>query len=151
MKRIAILLHETTAVLRRRFEQAAKPQGLTLNQWKALGKLADRGGPMRQVELGEALRASPMTVSDLCDRLERAGLVTREPSAEDSRAKDVALTPAGRRKVGQMRDVAEAVFAEAFEGIAPADLEAAERALGQMMENLHGEAPRIEEVANDER
>ncbi|OWU83254.1 hypothetical protein ATO6_19105 [Oceanicola sp. 22II-s10i] len=140
MKRIAILMHETTAVMRRRFEQAAKPLGLTLNQWKALGILADRG-PLRQGALVEALRASPMTVSDLCDRLEKAGLVTREASVEDSRAKDVALTGEGRRKVAQMRDVAGAVFAEVFAGIDPAELDVAERVMARMMENLHGEIP----------
>ena len=77
MRDIMMLLHETAGLMRRRFEQAARPEELTLMQWRALG-LLERNGPMRQVEIKEALEASPMTISDLAERMQSAGLVVRQ-------------------------------------------------------------------------
>ena len=45
--------------------------------------------------LGEALRLEPATLSPLLKRLEVAGLLTRRRNADDERALDVSLTPAG--------------------------------------------------------
>jgi len=135
MKDIAILLHETTGLLRRRFEAAAKPEGLTLLQWRAL-RLLSLDGPMRQVALGEALEASPMTVSDLAERLEGMGLISRGPDPTDSRAKSLDLTATGRAKVDAMRALTEAMFAEVFAGLTPEDIDGLRGALGKIKDNL---------------
>jgi DNA-binding MarR family transcriptional regulator len=137
MKDIAMLLHETAALMRRRFEQAARPEGLTLMQWRALG-LIEREGALRQVAIGEALEASPMTISDLADRLECAGLVTRATDPEDSRAKTLALTAAGAAKVTAMRALSDAMFAEVFAGIAPEESDGLRASLGKIKRNLGG-------------
>lgn len=150
MKDIAILLHEATALLRRRFEKAARPQKLTLMQWRFLGTLA-RNGTMRQVGLGKAIKASPMTVSDLAERLEGAGLITREVDPEDTRAKTVALTEAGLRKVEVMADISTLVFAETFGGVTGPDLAALRRALPRIIENLGGTPPKPEATTNERR
>lgn len=144
MKDIAVMMHEANALLRRRFEKAARPQNLTLMQWRILGMLA-RNGAMRQVALVEAIKASPMTISDVAERLESAGLVSRDVDPDDSRAKTVALTVAGTQKVEAMRDVSAGVFSETFEGIAEADLEALRRVLPRIIENLGGTLPNLEE------
>lgn len=135
MKDIAMLLHETAALMRRRFEQAARPEGLTLMQWRALGLLSTRGA-MRQVAVGEALEASPMTISDLADRLQTAGLVRRARDPDDSRAKTLALTDAGAAKVAAMRRTSEAVFADVFDGLSEAETAALRRGLGVIKDNL---------------
>lgn len=140
MKNIAVMLHEATGLMRRRFEAAARPQKLTLMQWRFLGTLA-RKGAMRQVALGEAIKASPMTVSDVAERLVAAGLICRDTDPDDSRAKIVALTPAGERKTEIMRDISAGVFADAFDGVSEADLEAMQRALPKIIENLGGKLP----------
>lgn len=137
MKDIAMMLHETSGLVRRRFEQAARPQGLTLMQWRALG-LIDQHGPMRQVAIGEAMEASPMTISDLAERLQTAGLITREPDPSDSRAKVLALTDHGSEKLRLMRRISEAVFAEVFAGVTDREAAALRQALLRIKDNLGG-------------
>src|SRR4051794_11184481 len=54
---------------------------------------------MRVGDLARELRITVGGTSKLVDRLERAGLVAREPDPDDRRASRVALTTAGKRKL----------------------------------------------------
>jgi DNA-binding MarR family transcriptional regulator len=56
-------------------------------------------GRMRVGELAGALRVSVGGTSKLVDRIERAGLIAREPDPGDRRASRVALTTAGKRRL----------------------------------------------------
>lgn len=135
MTNIGLLLNEAASLMKREFERAARPYKLTLMQWRVLGQLM-RAGDMRQNELCAAINASPMTVSDVAERLEAAGLILREVDPEDSRAKRLALTDEGNALVGQMRVVATGVFDKALAGIDPQDIEVLTRSLTQITENL---------------
>ncbi len=138
MKPIGLLLHETSTLMKRRFEAAVRPENLTLAQWRFLGLLGREEAPMRQVAIAEALNAAPMTVSDLADRLEQMGLIERQPSPVDSRAKEVLLTEAGQVKYQEMKALAAAVFADVFEGIPQADLDQLQSTLTRILDNLGG-------------
>jgi len=72
-----------------------EPLGLTHPQYLAMLALWERS-PRTVRDLGEALQLEPATLSPLLKRLEAQGYVTRERSARDERALDVALTHAGR-------------------------------------------------------
>ncbi|NIY71607.1 MarR family transcriptional regulator [Marivivens donghaensis] len=137
MKPLPIILHEAYTLMKRRFEKEARPQNLTMNQWRALGMLK-RFGPIRQVELCAALQASPMTISDLADRMETAGLISRTNDPDDSRAKVLELTEAGKTKSELMKAISEGVFEEVFEGVSAEDLAVMERALTRIIQNLGG-------------
>lgn len=150
MKSIGLLLQESSALMKRRFEQEARPQQLTLMQWRVLAELS-RSGPVRQVALVEAINVSAMTVSDVADRLEKAGLVSRVPAPSDSRAKEISLTAAGERKVAEMRDIAVGVFAEVFDGIPPEDLDTLSRTLTRIVANLGTDAAAARKDTQDER
>jgi DNA-binding MarR family transcriptional regulator len=54
-------------------------------------------GSMRVGDLARALRVTVGGTSKLVDRIERAGLIAREPDPDDRRASRVALTAAGKR------------------------------------------------------
>src|SRR5213592_3624171 len=58
-----------------------------------------RGGSTRVGDLARALRVTVGGTSKLVDRIERAGLLAREPDPDDRRASRVALTAAGKRKL----------------------------------------------------
>jgi len=78
---------------RDRFRTAlARRVGIALADLDALEYL-ERDGPLSQRELGERLRLSSGAVTFLVDRLERAGLLRREPHPTDRRATLVALRP----------------------------------------------------------
>ena len=56
-------------------------------------------GSMRVGDLAGALRVTVGGTSKLVDRIERAGLIAREPDPADRRASRVVLTTAGKRKL----------------------------------------------------
>src|SRR3954454_22549874 len=56
-------------------------------------------GSMRVGDLAQALRVTVGGTSKLVDRIERAGLIAREPDPGDRRASRVVLTTAGKRKL----------------------------------------------------
>ena len=135
MKNIALLLQESSSLLKREFERTARPHNLTLTQWRVLGELA-RSGAKKQVELGGLINASPMTVSDVAERLDAAGFIRRETDPEDSRAKLLLLTDKGNQMVEVMRELAAEVFAKAMAGIPPQDIDTLTHALTRITENL---------------
>ncbi len=135
MSSLAILLHDVAEQLKKRFEQAARPTKLTHMQWRVMGALA-RLGAMSQTALVAELKSSPMTISDLLERLEEKELVTRETDPNDSRAKLVSLTNAGKKLTDKMKIVANEIYAEALQGIPAQDIETMQRALEAMNENL---------------
>ncbi len=82
-----------------RANEAAAAVGLSpVSSW-ALVQL-DPDNPIAQKELAARLRCSPSTVVDPTDRLEEAGLVTRQANPADRRVNVLVVTPIGR----QVRD-----------------------------------------------
>jgi DNA-binding MarR family transcriptional regulator len=71
---------------------------VTLTQYRSLVVLASRG-PQSVAALAEAVAVTPPTVSRLCDRLVRKGLIRRREDARDRRAVRLALTRDGRELV----------------------------------------------------
>ena len=88
-----------------------------------------------------------MTISDVVERLEAAGLVAREVDPSDSRAKIVRITTPARELVEEMRSVAAGVYERALDGIDEADRAAMERALTRIASNLEDARPRKDKVA----
>lgn len=77
--------------------------GISGSQWGVLRNLhraEQQGTPgLRLTDLSERLLIRPPSVTGVVDRLERAGLVVRDGSPFDMRAKQVALTAKGRELV----------------------------------------------------
>jgi DNA-binding MarR family transcriptional regulator len=132
---LGLMLHDAANLLKREFERAARPHQLTLLQWRVLGELTRNDG-LTQSALGSRLEVSAMTISDVVERLEAAGLVVRAVDPSDSRAKLVSITDKARLLVGQMRGVAAEVYRKALDGIDEADRAAMERALARIAVNL---------------
>jgi DNA-binding MarR family transcriptional regulator len=90
--------------------KAAADNDLSLTQLRVMGILRDRR--LRMTALAEYLGLEKSTMSGLVDRAEKRGLVQRAPSAEDRRAIEVFLTPAGAA-------LAQRVGASVAEALAP--------------------------------
>lgn len=76
---------------------AAVDESVTLPQFRALVAVEQLGGTCRVGDLGAELRIQPSTATRLCDRLVRAGLVTRAVDPASRRKVTVSLTGAARR------------------------------------------------------
>jgi DNA-binding MarR family transcriptional regulator len=79
-----------------RAADALQSVGLTPALFALLNVIAARERAIQQ-ELGSALGIDRSTMVSLIDQLESAGLAKRRPSATDRRAREIAITPKGRR------------------------------------------------------
>jgi DNA-binding MarR family transcriptional regulator len=73
-----------------------KPFGLTFSRYEALVLLThSKSGSLPLSKIGERLQVHATSVTNVIDRLEGAGLVTREPNPRDGRGTLACLTPQG--------------------------------------------------------
>ena len=90
--------------------------GLTPATFGLLNVLGARGGATQR-ELGSALGIDPSTMVSLIDELEAAGLAKRRPHPTDRRAREVVITPKGRRLLERGRQMALQVEDEVLGGL----------------------------------
>ena len=81
-----------------------KASGFPLLSWYdlLLELEKSKGGRLRQKELGELILLSKYNVSRLLDRLEKQGLIKREPCEEDTRGVFAVITPKGKKLRNKM-------------------------------------------------
>lgn len=85
--------------------EALRSVGLTPALFGVLNVLGAREGAIQQ-ELGSAMGIDPSTMVSLIDELEGGGLARRRPHPQDRRARQVSITPKGRRLLKRARKVA---------------------------------------------
>src|SRR5918996_2569000 len=90
--------------------------GLTPALFALLNVIGAREGANQQ-KLGSALGIDRSTMVALIDQLESAGLARRRPSATDRRAREIAITPRGRRLLQQARGLLAQVEDEVLAGL----------------------------------
>ena len=90
--------------------------GLTTALFALLNVISAREGAIQQ-ELGSALGIDRSTMVSLIDQLESAGLAKRTPSATDRRAREIAITPKGRRLLKRARGLISEVEDEILAGL----------------------------------
>ena len=82
------------------FDALVRPYGLTFARYEALVLLTfSRAGELPMAKLGERLMVHPTSATNIVDRLERSGYVTRRPNPRDGRGTLACLTDAGREVV----------------------------------------------------
>lgn len=91
--------------------------GLTPALFALLNVIGARQGAIQQ-ELGSALGIDRSTMVSLIDELEGARLARRRPSATDRRAREVMITPNGRRVLERARGLISEVEDEVLAGLA---------------------------------
>jgi MarR family transcriptional regulator, lower aerobic nicotinate degradation pathway regulator len=94
--------------------------GLTPPLFALLNYLQANEGAI-QLQVGAAMGIDPSTMVSLVDQLERARLAKRRPHARDRRAREVLLTPKGRRTLERGRELAAKVEDDVLQGLSPAE------------------------------
>ncbi len=92
----------------------------------------------KTVALARCARLEPSTMTGLLDRMERDGLVCREPDPNDRRAYRICLTDVGRQVEVPVQRVTQKVLSNVFSGIGEADLAGAMKVLQQVLVNAEG-------------
>jgi len=97
--RLWLLLHRVRDSLVRCEDSIFSKYGITLEQFTVLGQTKARGGSMRIIDLARALESAPNSVSNLVDRMVKAGLVRRTRGKIDRREVRVSLTSKGENAI----------------------------------------------------
>ncbi|GAB5521276.1 MAG: MarR family winged helix-turn-helix transcriptional regulator [Rhodothermales bacterium] len=134
---IDYLINQASRALRRRFlhylAQAELP--ITSEQWMILVPLWERDG-LVQNTLATQLHKDKTTITRLLNTMEAHGLVRREPNAADRRQRLVFLTDRAKALQKPVARIAELVLEEAMEGMPKADVEACQRVLAHIDQQL---------------
>ena len=96
--RLFFRLYQCANMLHKTGSRAVEEEGLTTQQWAALGALSrDKAeGGMSIGDLARYLMVSRQNLSGLISRMERDGHVAIAPDGRDRRSRIVTMTPTGR-------------------------------------------------------
>jgi len=115
---LGFLLNDTSRLMRQSFERRIAGIGLqiTPGEARALIYVAANEGA-RQSVIADRMGVEPMTVCGYIDRLEKCGLVSRQPDPADRRAKNVTTTETAEAMILAIRAEAKAVVEQAQAGL----------------------------------
>jgi MarR family transcriptional regulator, organic hydroperoxide resistance regulator len=122
-------------VHRSRAETAFNKLGLYTGQEWILFQLWNEEG-QTQSQLVNRLRVEPPTVTKTLDRLEKAGLVERQPDPDDARVSRVYLTPAGKALETKVRKIWDDLEVLTAAGLSEVELALLGRLLDHIYQNL---------------
>ena len=124
-RRLPLLLRRSWYGLNQAFRRRIAHTGLTPDQFTALRTLleADPLG-ITQRELTRLMSSDPNTVASLVERMEKLGLLRRQPHETDRRAHRIQVQAAGRERYQELRRIAVELQAEVLTVLAEADREA---------------------------
>jgi len=114
------LLFRLWRVTHTRTAEALESLGLTTALFALLNVLGTHEGAIQQ-KLGAAMGIDPSTMVSLIDQLEAAGLAKRRPHPTDRRAREVVITPQGRRVLEQARQLASQAEDDVLRGLSGAE------------------------------
>lgn len=137
-------LTEVSSLLEHAVEQQLKTDGgLTTPQFQILARLNAAGGTLRMTDLADGLVYSRSGLTYQAAQLEKRGLVTRTPGADDERSVEVTLTPAGAGVLGQvMGGHIEVVQRLMMTGLTDDDIATLNEVLTRLRDHMRSAPPR---------
>ena len=136
---IPLALRTAYLALHRRSDAAFAPHGVTADQFVLLATLA-RGEAITQRELAQRMSSDPSTVRAMLVLLADRGLVEREMSSTDARARTVALTALGKKTFRQLWTAGERVRAKIIGALQPGEADALAGILARIARALNTES-----------
>ncbi|WP_166660166.1 MarR family winged helix-turn-helix transcriptional regulator [Actinomycetospora succinea] len=128
------LLSLVERTLTARLEEALRGVGSSLDQWRILRLLAERGGAPMNVVADHVLLLAPK-LSKLVDRMVSANLVLRRRDVEDRRRVLIVVSARGRRALAEWDEVTADVRGQ-FRDLLGADAEQFEALLRRLQDGL---------------
>jgi DNA-binding MarR family transcriptional regulator len=138
-------LIEVTSLLRHAVEQQLREAGdLSYVQFQLLARLGDEPtGSLRMTDLADGVVYSRSGLTYQAGLLEKAGLVTRAPSADDERVIVVSITDAGRARLADVfPGHVEVVRRLLFEPLSRADVKSLAALLAPVRDHMRATPPR---------
>src|SRR5215470_4711049 len=138
-RRFGFLVSDVAKVYGNQFDALARERiGLSRAQVKLLSVLAMNEGrhAVSQADLAQQLDLTPMAIASLCDRMEAAGWVRRQPSATDRRVNEVHLAPRAEDALDAAFKLSDALTAKALSGLTAAERAQLVALLGKARDGL---------------
>src|SRR5262245_52791404 len=110
-----------SSTLEGRVEARLGEVGLSLAKLTALRRLTEAGGSLPLGQLAERLSCVKSNVTQLVDRLEADGLVSRTADTADRRSRLAVLTEAGRRAHARGSEIYAAAERDVFQALTPVE------------------------------
>lgn len=137
-------LMEAVSLLQHAVEQQLRAEGdLSYVQFQLLARLAHSEGQLTMTQLADGVVYSRSGLTHQAGLLEKAGLVTRGPSADDQRATLVTITKAGRALVAKVLpghiQVARRLL---FDPLSTQDLKALGDTMTRVRDHMRAQPPR---------
>jgi DNA-binding MarR family transcriptional regulator len=129
--RLGALLH-TASTVQAHAELKLAAVGLSLPKLAALTAISEAGESMPLSQLAERLSCVKSNITQLVDRMETDGFVTRAAEPNDRRSRLAVLTPAGRDAYERGTRIYEETERDLLAGLEPAEA----RQLRALMEKL---------------
>jgi MarR family transcriptional regulator, organic hydroperoxide resistance regulator len=129
------LLNRAGARIATAFGEEMRPLGATLQMWRVLAALRERGG-LRMGDLSDTTSIEVSTLTRLVDAMEKKKLVVRRRAPRDARVVTLHATPAGRRLTERIVPIAERYEDAALAGFSAADAERLKAALRRLYANM---------------
>lgn len=98
-------------------------EGLVVSHGNILDILYENNGKLTMKEISEGIGRSKSTVTQLVDRLLKAGYVTKESNLEDKRYSYIVLTEKGLSIKTDFKEISQNVMKEFFEDFTEEEIE----------------------------
>ena len=134
---LATLLNKTTRALSTRLQSILTHEGfdVTSEQWMILNLLWDEDG-RSPYQIADIIGKDRAAVTRLIDGLEKRNLVVRIKDRNDSRQKQVYLTPKGKAMEKELIPLGLSNMEKAKQGISPEEIESCKTVLKKIYQNL---------------
>jgi DNA-binding MarR family transcriptional regulator len=129
------LLAQVSRLHHARVHQLLEALGLYRGQPRLLFILWDQDG-LTHKELAAMMQVTPVTITKMIQRMEKAGFVQRRPDLADQRISRVYLTDAGRAVQAQVEATWQQMELEGFAGFSDDERVTLRRFLQQIRTNL---------------
>jgi MarR family transcriptional regulator for hemolysin len=146
LRSFGFLIKDLSRLYTRRFEERARPLGLTLSQCKVLVYLGRNEG-ISQSKLGELTEIEPMNLVRILDHMESEGWLERRPDPADRRARRLFLQPRSASLIGEIWSISDALRGEVFKGIPAQQAKLLVTLLAQLHHNVLSMEPQTADGA----
>lgn len=133
------LLYSTNWALAMETTAALAPLGISGRAFHVLRGAST--GEHTQKRLAEMIGIDKTTMVVTVDELEAAGLAERQPSPSDRRARVIAVTKAGARKLAEAEAIKEKVQTDALAALPASQRQALVDGLGTLLQGLMADPP----------
>ena len=115
-RRLPVLLRRAWYGINQAFRRRISHLEITPDQFTVMRTLLENEG-ITQRQLTDLMSSDPNTVAALLERMEQAGLITRQAHEKDRRAKRLQLQPAGKTKYHEAREIALALQTQVLQAL----------------------------------